>query len=253
MGFGPQTAVRRRHGEGFGWRAVSRGGRLLHLAGVALDFAHRLDNIRHVGFAAEQFRLGNPDRLPRPFGGVGKGSSEEGIFGLLLRARKAAAKLTVLEHIQGVDGRVGSLGGDALAVEALDELLRVQAGEGVAVVVEDVGVVPVAGAARVDPLGGDAFNPAQVGVEPGSVARAHGSLGIQALELLGEDRPLPFRKAVVGAVVEVGVEPLAGETPAIVDGAGAAFKSGVAGDDDAALAGGHQFARLEGESTGGAE
>ncbi len=115
------------------------------------------------------------------------------------------------------------------------------------VVMEDIGVMPVDRGPRVVTLRGDAADLGQLGVQVGRVAGAGGRLLRQAAQLLAEHRPLPLAQAVVGAVDEVRVEPLAGHAPAVVDRAGDALQLGAVGDDHAALAGGHQLGCLEAE------
>src|SRR6478672_7592665 len=73
------------------------------------------------------------------------------------------------------------------------------------------------------------------------------SLLIQARELCAQHSTLPLAEPVIGPVNEVTVEPLAGHSPAIVDGSGQAFDLVMVGDDDATFACGHQLAGLKTE------
>jgi len=102
-------------------------------------------------------------------------------------------------------------------------------------------------AARVHRLGRDALDGAQRPIERAGVAHPALALFRQAGELLAQHRALPLAETVIGAVVEMGVEPLARQTPAVVDRARLALDVVVVGDDDAALARRHQLALLEAE------
>lgn len=128
------------------------------------------------------------------------------------------------EHIEFVERWIAGLGGNALGVECLDKPVDGGVAEGPLVVVEELAVVPVPCATGVLRLRGDALDLGEGFIEEGGVVRTDGGLHVEAGELLKQDGPLPFAEAIVAAVDEVGVIPLAGHATAVVDRARPAFE-----------------------------
>src|SRR5215468_2687826 len=73
---------------------------------------------------------------------------------------------------------------------------------------------------------------------------------IEPAELGMENSTLPLAEPVVRSVNVVTVEPFTRHASAIVHGACESLHLVIIGDDDSALAGGHQFARLKAECSG---
>ena len=97
----------------------------------------------------------------------------------------------------------------------------------------------------------DAFDFYEQTIQQPRVFVAARSLLFQPRELHAKYSTLPFTQPVIGTVNEVTVEPLAGHTATIVDGAGQPFDFILVSDDDASFPCGHQLAGLEAERAAG--
>src|SRR5215472_18204957 len=143
--------------------------------------------------------------------------------------------------------RIAGLVWNSLRIHGLDKAFGRNPSKLLLVHVENISILAVAGAARIEFLRRDAGNLAQQAIEQARILMADLGLRVEAHELRIQDRALPFAQPVVRSINEMAVEPFARHAPAIVHGAGQPFKLVVIRNDDAALAGGYQFAGLKAE------
>src|SRR5438128_4281131 len=110
---------------------------------------------------------------------------------------------------------------------------------------KDVGVMPVACAARIELLRRDAFDFAKQLIQQTRIAMPPRRLLIQTPKLRVEHGSLPFTQAVVRSINVMAIEPLARHAPAVVHGAGEVLDFIIIGDDCPAFARSHQLAGLK--------
>src|SRR5437870_2862989 len=118
---------------------------------------------------------------------------------------------------------------------------------------KDVGVMPVARAARIELLRRDALDFAKQLIQQTRIAMAMRRLLIQTPKLHVEHGSLPFTQAVVRSINVMAIEPLARHASAVMHGAGEALDFIIIGDDCPAFAGRHQLAGLKTKCAGNAK
>ena len=162
-----------------------------------LDFAPGGGDFVHVLFIAKERRLWNPD-------GLESGAVRHWIWRLQksmgfggLGAAETLAIFTALENVERVERRVAGLIRNAFRVDGLDELMGVRRGEVLRINVENVGVVTVARAPRIELLRRDPRNLRQQLIQKARILVASSGLAIETGELHAENGPLPLTQTIV--------------------------------------------------------
>ena len=162
-----------------------------------LDFAPGARDFVHILFITEEGGLGNPDGFESGAMCVGIFCFQEIVTFAGLRSAQSVAILAILENIQGMDGRIAGLIGNTLGVDGLNQSFGAGSSELLGVHMENVGIVPVARATRIELLRGDAGNLGEQFVEETRVLVAVQRLRVETCELDAKHRTLPLTQAVV--------------------------------------------------------
>src|SRR5207248_2978267 len=162
-----------------------------------LDFSKCRHNLIDVFFIAEQRGLWNPNRFPGCPLSVRKRLFQECVLLLGLRSTQALAIFAIAKHVQVVQWWIACLVRNSFCVHCLDKAFGRDAGKLLLVYVEDVGVLSISCAARIELLRRKPWNFAQFAVENPRILVPTLSLLIQSPQLGSKYRTLPLAEAII--------------------------------------------------------
>ena len=148
----------------------------------------------HIFFIAQQRRLRYPDGFERGAVRIRITRLKKSVSLLRLRATQPSAIFAILKYIQSVDRRIACLIRDSFRIHRFDQAFCGGAGKLLGIDMEEVSVMAVAGATRVQRLRRDAGNLREQLVE-------------QARDVFTGDKVLVFDGVSEWALYEICVDP----------------------------------------------